>query len=130
MSVIRLGSGSPWEAVVGYSRVVVRGDTAWVSGTTSLVDGEVVHPGDAAAQTRQALANVRDALERAGFTLADVVRTRMFVTDIARWEEVGRAHGEVFGEIRPATSMVQVAALIDPAMLVEVEADAVRAAGA
>ena len=130
MSVIRLGSGSPWEAIVGYSRVVVRGDTAWVSGTTSLVDGQVAHPGDAAAQTRQALANVRDALERAGFTLADVVRTRMFVTDIARWEEVGRAHGEVFGEIRPATSMVQVAALIDPAMLVEIEADAVRAAGA
>ena len=126
MSVIRLGSGSPWEGVVGYSRVVVRGDTAWVSGTTATVDGVVVHPGDAAAQTRQALANIAAALERSGFTLHDVVRTRMFVTDIARWEEIGRAHGEVFGEIRPATSMVQVAALIDPAMLVEVEADAVR----
>ncbi|RBY88973.1 RidA family protein [Blastococcus sp. TBT05-19] len=130
MSVIRLGSGSPWEAVVGYSRVVVRGDTAWVSGTTSLVDGEVAHPGDPAAQTRQALANVEHALERAGFTLNDVVRTRIYVTDIARWEDVGRAHGEVFGDIRPATTMVQVAALIDSAMLVEIEADAVRAAGA
>ncbi|SFL18360.1 RidA family protein [Geodermatophilus ruber] len=130
MSIIRLGSGAPWEGVVGYSRVVVRGDTAWVSGTTATVDGVVVHPGDAAAQTRQALANLEDALERAGFSIADVVRTRMFVTDISRWEEVGRAHGEVFGDIRPATSMVQVAGLIDPAMLVEIEADAVRGAGA
>ena len=129
MSVIRLGSGSPWEGIVGYSRVVVRGDAAWVSGTTSLVDGTVAHPGDAAAQTRHALQIVREALERAGFTLADVVRTRMFVTDISRWEEIGRAHGEVFGDIRPATTMVQVAALIDPAMLVEIEADAVLGAG-
>ena len=126
MSVIRLGSGAPWEAVVGYSRVVVHGDMAWVSGTTATVDGAVVHPGDAAAQTRQVLVTVRESLERAGFTLADVVRTRMYVTDIGRWEEVGRAHGEVFGGIRPATAMVQVAALIDPAMLVEIEADAVR----
>jgi enamine deaminase RidA (YjgF/YER057c/UK114 family) len=112
--------------VVGYSRVVVRGDTAWVSGTTATVDGAVVHPGDAAGQTRQALANIAAALERAGFTVHDVVRTRMYVTDISRWEEVGRVHGEVFGEVRPATSMVQVAALIDPAMLVEIEAEAVR----
>jgi enamine deaminase RidA (YjgF/YER057c/UK114 family) len=126
VSVLRFDSGAPWEAVVGYSRVVVRGDTAWVSGTTSVVDAAVVHPGDAGAQTRQALATIRESLERAGFTLADVVRTRMFVTDISRWEEIGRAHGEVFGDIRPATSMVQVAALIDPAMLVEIEADAVR----
>jgi enamine deaminase RidA (YjgF/YER057c/UK114 family) len=130
MSVIRLGSGAPWEGIVGYSRVVVRGDAAWVSGTTDLVDGRVAHPGDAGAQTRQALALIRDALERAGFSLADVVRTRMFVTDISRWEEVGRAHGEVFGDVRPATTMVQVAALIDPAMLVEIEAEAVRGAGA
>jgi enamine deaminase RidA (YjgF/YER057c/UK114 family) len=125
-----MGSGAPWEGVVGYSRVVVRGDTAWVSGTTSTVDGVVVHPGDAAAQTRQALAIIGEALERAGFTVADVVRTRMYVTDISRWEEIGRAHGEVFGDVRPATSMVQVAALIDPAMLVEIEVDAVRGAGA
>jgi enamine deaminase RidA (YjgF/YER057c/UK114 family) len=125
--VRRINSGAPWEAVVGYSRVVVRGDAAWVSGTTAIVDGAVVHPGDAAAQTRQALVTIRESLERAGFTLADVVRTRMFVTDISRWEEIGRAHGEVFGDVRPTTSMVQVAALIDPAMLVEIEADAVRA---
>ncbi len=124
--VVRLNSGSPWEGIVGYSRVVVRGDAAWVSGTTSMVDGAVAHPGDAGAQTRLALAIVREALERAGFTLADVVRTRMFVTDISRWEEIGRAHGEFFGDVRPATSMLQVSALIDPAMLVEIEAEAVR----
>jgi len=130
MTRLRLGSGAPWEDVVGYSRVVVSGDSAWVSGTTATVDGEVVHPGDAGAQTRVALAGISRALEEAGFALGDVVRTRLYVTDIARWEEIGRAHGEVFGTIRPATAMVQVAALIDPAMLVEVEADAVREAGA
>ena len=130
MSVIRLGSGAPWEGIVGYSRVVVRGEAAWVSGTTAVVDGEVAHPGDAAAQTRLVLTSIKASLERAGFTLNDVVRTRMFVTDIARWEEIGRVHGEVFGDIRPATTMVQVAALIDPAMLVEIEADAVRGVGA
>jgi enamine deaminase RidA (YjgF/YER057c/UK114 family) len=128
--VRRLNAGSPWEGIVGYSRVVVRGDAAWVSGTTSTVDGVVAHPGDAGAQTRQALEILRDALERAGFTLADVVRTRMFVTDISRWEEIGRVHGDFFGDIRPTTSMVQVSALIDPAMLVEIEADAVRGTGA
>jgi enamine deaminase RidA (YjgF/YER057c/UK114 family) len=126
VSVLRFGSGAPWEQVVGYSRVVVRGDTAWVSGTTATVDGVVVHAGDAGAQTRQAIANLTEALERAGFSLADVVRTRMFVTDIARWQDIGRAHGEAFGDVRPATSMVQVAALIDPQMLIEIEADAVR----
>jgi enamine deaminase RidA (YjgF/YER057c/UK114 family) len=130
MSVIRLGSGSPWEGIVGYSRVVVRGDAAWVSGTTAIVDGTVVHAGDAAGQTRHALTTITAALERAGFTTNDVVRTRIYVTDISRWEEVGRAHGEVFGDVRPATTMVQVAALIDPAMLVEIEAEAVRGAGA
>ena len=126
MSVIRLGSGAPWEGIVGYSRVVVRGEAAWVSGTTSLVDGRVAHPGDAAAQTRQVLTIIERALERAGFSITDVVRTRMYVTDIGCWEEIGRVHGEVFGDIRPATTMVQVAALIDPDMLVEIEADAVR----
>ena len=128
--VRRLNSGSPWEGVVGYSRVVVRGDAAWVSGTTATVEGVVQHVGDAGAQTREALRIVKQALERAGFTLADVVRTRMFVTDISRWEEYGRAHGEFFGDVRPASSMLQVSALIDPAMLVEIEADAVRGAGA
>ena len=129
MSAVRLGSGAPWEAVVGYSRVVVAGDSAWVSGTTATVDGVVVHPGDAGAQTRVALATIAQALADAGFALGDVVRTRIYVTDISRWEEVGRMHGEFFGDIRPATAMVQVAALIDPAMLVEIEADAVRGAG-
>jgi enamine deaminase RidA (YjgF/YER057c/UK114 family) len=126
----RLNAGSPWEGIVGYSRVVVRGDAAWVSGTTSFVDGAVAHRGDVGAQTRQALQIVREALERAGFSIADVVRTRMFVTDITRWEEIGRVHGEFFGDVRPATSMLQVSALIDPDMLVEIEADAVRGAGA
>jgi enamine deaminase RidA (YjgF/YER057c/UK114 family) len=129
MSAQRIGSGTPWEDVVGYSRVVVSGDRAWVSGTTATVDGAVQHPGDAGAQTRVALDAIGRALEQAGFALGDVVRTRMYVTDIGRWEEVGRAHEEVFGAIRPATAMVQVAALLDPAMLVEVEADAVRGAG-
>jgi len=128
--VRRLNAGSPWEGIVGYSRVVVRGDAAWVSGTTSFVDGAVAHRGDVGAQTRQALEIVREALERAGFSLADVVRTRMFVTDISRWEEIGRVHGEFFGDVRPATSMLQVAGLIDPDMLVEIEADAVRGTGA
>ena len=130
MSPSRIGPGAPWEGIVGYSRVVVRGDAAWVSGTTSVVDGAVAHPGDAGAQTRQALAIITAALERAGFTMNDVVRTRIFVTDISRWEEIGRAHGEVFGDVRPASTMVQVSALIDPEMLVEIEADAVRWAGA
>jgi enamine deaminase RidA (YjgF/YER057c/UK114 family) len=130
VTVLRFGSGAPWEPVVGYSRVAVRGDAAWVSGTTAVVDGAVAHPGDAAAQTRVALEILVRALEQAGFSTTDVVRTRMFVTDIARWEEIGRVHGEFFGEIRPATSMVQVAALIDPEMLVEIEADAVRGTGA
>jgi enamine deaminase RidA (YjgF/YER057c/UK114 family) len=126
VSVLRFGSGGPWEALIGYSRVVVRGDSAWVSGCTSTVDGEVTHPGDVAAQARQAFDNLATALERAGFALTDVVRTRMYITDISRWEELGRAHGDVFGDIRPATAMIGVSALLHPAMLVEVEADAVR----
>ncbi len=126
MSVLRFGSGGPWEALIGYSRVVVRGDSAWVSGCTSTVDGEVMHPGDVAAQARQAFDNLATALERAGFALTDVVRTRMYLTDMSRWEELGRAHGDVFGDVRPATAMIGVSALLHPAMLVEVEADAVR----
>jgi enamine deaminase RidA (YjgF/YER057c/UK114 family) len=126
VSVLRFGSGGPWEALIGYSRVVVRGDSAWVSGCTSTVDGEVMHPGDVAAQARQAFDNLATALERAGFALTDVVRTRMYLTDMSRWEELGRAHGDVFGDVRPATAMIGVSALLHPAMLVEVEADAVR----
>ena len=128
MSVLRFGSGGPWEALIGYSRVVVRGDSAWVSGCTSTVDGEVTHPGDVAGQARQAFDNLATALERAGFALTDVVRTRMYLTDMSRWEELGRAHGDVFGDVRPATAMIGVAGLLHPDMLVEVEADAVRGA--
>jgi enamine deaminase RidA (YjgF/YER057c/UK114 family) len=122
----RVSSGAPWEPVVGYSRAVAAGDHVFVSGCTSIVDGALVHAGDAAGQTAQAIRNVEAALAEVGCTLADVVRTRMFVTDISRWEEIGRAHGAAFTEIRPATSMLQVSALIDPAMLVEVEAVAYR----
>ncbi|MPQ99243.1 RidA family protein [Modestobacter sp. I12A-02628] len=130
MTVLRLGSGAPWESIVGYSRVVVHGDMAWVSGTTAVVDGEVVCPGDVAGQTRQALETLAAGVEKAGFSLTDVIRTRLYVTDISRWKEVGHVHGDVFRAIRPATTMVQVAALIDPAMLVEIEADLVRGASA
>jgi enamine deaminase RidA (YjgF/YER057c/UK114 family) len=122
----RVSSGAPWEQVVGYSRAVAAGDHVWVTGCTSIVDGKVVHDGDAYAQTVQALRNVEWALVRAGASLADVVRTRIFVTDIARWQEYGRAHGEAFGATMPATSMVEVSGLIDPRMLVEVEAVAYR----
>ncbi len=118
----QISSGAPWEAVVGYSRAVAAGDHVWVTGCTSIVDGQVVHEGDMAAQTEQSIRNIEAALAQLGVSLADVVRTRIFVTDISRWEEAGRAHGAVFGEILPATSMVQVVALIDPRMLVEVEA--------
>jgi enamine deaminase RidA (YjgF/YER057c/UK114 family) len=120
----RISSGAPWEPVAGYSRAVAAGDFVFVAGCTSVVDGEVVHEGDPAAQTAQAIANVAAALERLGAGLADVVRTRMFVTDIAHWRQYAQAHGAAFAEIRPASTMVEVAALIDGRMLVEVEADA------
>jgi enamine deaminase RidA (YjgF/YER057c/UK114 family) len=105
---------------------VAAGDHVWVTGCTSIVDGEVVHEGDAAAQTAQAIRNVASALEQLGATLEDVVRTRLFVTDITRWEEFGRAHGEAFGQTMPATSMVEISRLIDPRMLIEVEAVAYK----
>ena len=127
---VTIRSGAPWEAVVGYSRAVRVGDIVAVSGSAAVdADGQVVGEGDAYAQAVQCIRVIADALHKAGASLENVVRTRIFVTDIELWSEIARAHQEAFGEIAPATSMVEVSRLIDPAMLVEIEADAIISNG-
>ena len=124
-----IGSGATWEPIVGYSRAVRVGQFVFVAGTTaSAADGVVLHPGDMYGQAKEALRRIEAALAETGASIRDVVRTRMFVTDISRWEEAGRAHGETFGDIRPATTMVEVARLIEPGILIEIEAEAVAGA--
>jgi len=124
---VNIATGTKWEPVVGYSRAVRVGNLVFVSGTTATDDRGAIVGTDVYAQTAQVLRNIKNALERAGARLDDVVRTRIFLTDISAWEQVGRAHGEVFGAIRPATAMVEVRRLISPEILVEIEADAVLA---
>jgi enamine deaminase RidA (YjgF/YER057c/UK114 family) len=128
LTVERHGSGVEYEAVVGYSRVVRAGAHVWVAGCTATMDdGAIAGPGDPYVQAQQSLSNLEAALSMVGARLHDVVRTRMYVTDISQWEGVARAHGEVFGDIRPVTAMLEVSALIDPRMMVEIEADAFMA---
>lgn len=123
-----ISSGSPWEPKIGYSRAVVVGSHLSLSGTTATgADGNVIGVGDPYAQTKAILDKVGEVLQEAGFALTDVVRTRMFMTDISRWEDVAKAHGEVFSDIRPATTMVEVSKLIDPDHLIEIEVDAIKA---
>jgi enamine deaminase RidA (YjgF/YER057c/UK114 family) len=125
-----ISSGAPWEPIVGYSRAVRVGDHIYVSGTTATDgNGGIVGVNDPYAQAKQAIANIASALERSGSRLADVVRTRIFLTDISQWEAVGRAHGEAFGAIRPACTMVEIAQLISPEIMVEIEADAIVGCG-
>jgi enamine deaminase RidA (YjgF/YER057c/UK114 family) len=120
-----ISDGVPWESIAGYSRAVRVGNSVEVAGTTAFAEGKVVAPGDMYAQTRFTLQKIERVLQQAGASLADVVRTRMYVTDISRWEDAARAHGEFFGQIRPATTMVEVSKLIDAEMLIEIEATAV-----